>query len=213
MTEQTRPALLLDDGSIASLVACLLQTDAGEVTVLFPEDAAPAARSRLRALERRVDLLGLAEILRTPVASLDSECLETAVQQGSTQLLLEAATQAIRRGASRLIWPCCFDADLDRISRASDKAMLLGRLLEMDLPSTGPGSSFEIETPLIDLSDAQIADLARDLDAPLGGAWWCQRDGEHACGECPACRRWIPLLSPVRTPIAEKSASMGSASL
>ena len=46
---------------------------------------------------------------------------------------------------------------------------------------------FQIETPLIDMSKADIVRLARDLDAPLHLTWSCYAAGPRPCGVCDSC--------------------------
>ncbi len=45
----------------------------------------------------------------------------------------------------------------------------------------------EIETPIIDLSKAEIASLGSSLGAPLELTWSCYDGGEVPCGSCDSC--------------------------
>ena len=45
----------------------------------------------------------------------------------------------------------------------------------------------QIETPIIDLSKAEIVEMAMGLDAPLEQTWSCYSDGEVPCGQCDSC--------------------------
>jgi 7-cyano-7-deazaguanine synthase len=45
----------------------------------------------------------------------------------------------------------------------------------------------EIETPIIGLSKAEIAELGIRLEAPLDQTWSCYRGGEVPCGKCDSC--------------------------
>jgi 7-cyano-7-deazaguanine synthase len=49
------------------------------------------------------------------------------------------------------------------------------------------GVPFQIETPLIKLSKAEIVRLALDVHAPLGHTWSCYEGGDHPCGTCDSC--------------------------
>ncbi|MFM9956769.1 MAG: hypothetical protein ACKVZJ_01725 [Phycisphaerales bacterium] len=40
-----------------------------------------------------------------------------------------------------------------------------------------PSHAFRLETPFIDLTTAQVAEIARDLDAPLQACWWTELAG------------------------------------
>ena len=47
--------------------------------------------------------------------------------------------------------------------------------------------SIKIETPIIDLSKAEIAALGIRLGAPLEHTWSCYKGGELPCGLCDSC--------------------------
>ena len=44
-----------------------------------------------------------------------------------------------------------------------------------------------VETPIIDLSKAEIAELGVRLNAPLEHTWSCYKGGEVPCDECDSC--------------------------
>ncbi len=47
--------------------------------------------------------------------------------------------------------------------------------------------SIKVETPIIELSKAEIAALGVRLGAPLEHTWSCYRGGEVPCGSCDSC--------------------------
>ena len=49
------------------------------------------------------------------------------------------------------------------------------------------GVSINIETPIIDLSKAEIAELGVRLKAPLEYTWSCYKGGEVPCDSCDSC--------------------------
>lgn len=49
------------------------------------------------------------------------------------------------------------------------------------------GVPFAVETPIIDLSKAEIAELGVRLKAPLEHTWSCYRGGDVPCGGCDSC--------------------------
>ena len=49
------------------------------------------------------------------------------------------------------------------------------------------GVSINIETPIIDLSKAEIAELGVRLKAPLEHTWSCYKGGEVPCDSCDSC--------------------------
>jgi 7-cyano-7-deazaguanine synthase in queuosine biosynthesis len=98
-----------------------------------------------------------------------------------------------------VLWPVHCGADLEAMDRALARARLVERLVNLDLPAGEEDEPpLRIETPLLDLSDRQIAELAADLDAPLDVCWWCLKDGPAPCGRCGGCHRWEPALRETR---------------
>lgn len=52
---------------------------------------------------------------------------------------------------------------------------------------TKPDTQIEIQTPIIDLSKAEIVSKGMDLGAPLHLTWSCYRAERLACGTCDSC--------------------------
>jgi len=115
-----------------------------------------------------------------------------------TLALLAAVEVAGKCGCRRVVWPVQFASDhdtlpgqLERIAAAIDRALLVSRLSLLDGPD-----EIAIETPLVDLTDGQAADLVVDLDAPAYLCWWWRRLSEpNAEAEAaPERRRWLTAL-------------------
>ena len=86
--------------------------------------------------------------------------------------------------------------DLDRIAQAADRALLAGRLAGLDATlHASPG--VQVETPLLDLTDGQLADLAMDMDVPLETCWWWGGDTGHDAQAHQARARWRSSLAAV----------------
>ena len=49
------------------------------------------------------------------------------------------------------------------------------------------GIAIEVETPIINLSKAEIVDLGMRLEAPLEYTWSCYEGGATPCGACDSC--------------------------
>lgn len=121
--------------------------------------------------------------------SLDYAALGS--KTGVVRLVVEASLEASAQGAGVLTWPVCLgegssaEEPLDRISQATDLALLASRLVSLEAGGVG----LVVETPLVDLTDRQVAELALDIDAPIETcAWWGrENDPEHA--------RWTRVLS------------------
>ena len=49
------------------------------------------------------------------------------------------------------------------------------------------GVAFQIETPIIHMSKAEIVKLAIEIDAPIQDTWSCYQAGAVPCGHCDSC--------------------------
>jgi len=57
----------------------------------------------------------------------------------------------------------------------------------MDL-GTRPETRIRIETPVIDMSKADIVRRGQELGVPFEMTWSCYQSGDVACGDCESCR-------------------------
>jgi hypothetical protein len=92
----------------------------------------------------------------------------------------------------------------DTLADVCDRALLAGQLVGLDvarLGSAGDGApmakGLRIETPYADLTDAQLMDLALDMDVPLHACWWCLNEDAKPCAHCSGCMRWREALAAV----------------
>src|SRR6185295_51081 len=100
--------------------------------------------------------------------------------QLETMSLFGVVSQAARKGCSNIVWPVqgfhpledpavhdraddLRGLDLDLIARSTDKAILVGRLVSLDVHEHGQ-AWVKVETPFVDLKDRQIADLAAEME-------------------------------------------------
>jgi 7-cyano-7-deazaguanine synthase len=67
--------------------------------------------------------------------------------------------------------------------QAASETLRLGSKL-----GTQYGIPINIETPLIQMSKADIVRLAVELEAPLALTWSCYLGGAHPCGRCDSCQ-------------------------
>ena len=58
---------------------------------------------------------------------------------------------------------------------------------EMVDEGTKPDTKIKIETPIINLSKAEIIKKGYELNAPLELTWSCYQNEDEACGECDSC--------------------------
>lgn len=188
--------LILSDGGLESAVVAAIaaeqttRADTEPPLVIPAWWGAPADLDLLlpsidRAVARQAELFGLA-LLTDQTAYPPELSEEQAVNQASmqSQMLLQSSAYASELGIRRLIWPARignasidFDParDLDRLASTIDRSVLIGRLATLDAPNAGDEAELRevvIETPVVDFSNAQLADLAGDLSVPLDSCWW-----------------------------------------
>jgi 7-cyano-7-deazaguanine synthase in queuosine biosynthesis len=132
-----------------------------------------------RSIQMQADLLSLT-VIRDHAGypeEADARNQQSSLGVHQTRMLLDAATLAIELGYKRVLWPIQAtnaddpSANLDQISTAIDRALLTARLATLDAQSQG-GVEVTIETPLVDLTDSQLSDLAADLNIPISSCWW-----------------------------------------
>ncbi len=186
----SEPCLLITDAGLASLVLTAMASeqpaaDNQQKTTLYPgwwtsqSDMDLRIPAIDRAVEMQADLLSLT-VIRDHAGYPEespSRGQQSSLGVHQTRMLLDAATLAIQLGIKRVIWPIQADETddpalhLDQIATAIDRALLTARLATLDAPDQG-GVEVTIETPLIDLSNQQISDLAADLNVPISSCWW-----------------------------------------
>lgn len=176
--------LVIFDRSLGSLcaawasgVAGASETPGRTLAWLPPAIAAdPARESAARSL---------AEACRAEVVTGPAPTWPAGLAQ--TGLLLAAGAAALERGVGRVVWPVRLGepsggpggsapargaggSPLPAVAAAFDRALLVGRLLSMDagaLSVAGVATGgLTIETPYLDLTADQLADLALDMDVP-----------------------------------------------
>jgi hypothetical protein len=201
MFDRPDRVLVMVDGDLASVVAAanakeaaLAGVTAGKDTpgpVLWPAHD-PGDETRRAACRRLASTLGLTLIERRSRSVGPEEGGWTS----PTRILLDACTDAAAAGRSEVIWPVQFPVtaaaarELDAISQAVDRALLVTRLMALDAAEhTTP--SLHVEVPMVDLTDAQVADLAVDLAAPAVCCWWWDATTQDALA---ARERWLPVL-------------------
>lgn len=224
------PLIIADGGLaglVACWSAHLARTDTNDPGALsvadagaiwMPNDALPAQARRQRCLAKQAQMSGFNKV-HTSHGAL------TATDQSAplhdTAMLLSACHLAMTLGLRRIVWPVSFaglgEPDLAWLADVTDRALLVSQLASIDMPrvlthdapqqrassparSQGAFGDIRIETPYVDLDDAQLMDLALDMDVPLGAAWWCEQDvpePARACGFCPSCLRCRAALAEV----------------
>ncbi len=172
-------SVVLSDGGLASLVAAAAEV---EGTLATGDPSAPLPlliewpgldRAGSAAVRRQAEALGLMA-RELP----ESSTIESAGGREAAALL-QAAYLAMASGCGRVVWPVqCTTAapdgecDLEREAIAVDRALLVSRLATLDAGSFGL-PELRVETPLVGMTDHQVAELALDLGVSVECCeWW-----------------------------------------
>lgn len=205
------PTVVVSDGGLPSLVALAMAWEEALVAGLD----ADAARGLIRvwglpslagdfadaaahasAVRRHAAHWGLGVV--EPFGDGAIDALTEAGSEREATLLLLAGLATCRLGAERLVWPVSSGAgdsvDVDRLGQVVQRSLCAARLVVVG--SEHPAVlRFAIHTPLADLSDDQLADLALDMSVPLELCWWW---GQAAGGGGAAAgrgQRWKAALA------------------
>ncbi len=185
MTRAPEPILIINDGSLAALVASLLAPDLSRVTAWVPpagsslrgvgaDDAAQVA-----LVSQQSDLLGYERVMTPP--ALARPVAERWIEQAQSLMLAVAAAR--QAGCTRVVWPVVCGERIQDMLECSERASLVNRLCWLGegeraagegsgaAPGTAPGA-MRLETPFVDLTPGQVGEMARDLDVPLQACWW-----------------------------------------
>ncbi len=119
--------------------------------------------------------------------------VETTPRTSLSAALLAAAALAAAEGLDYVLWPVHAGEDLElaRVAEGVDRAALVTRLASLDAAPAGL-RPVEVRAPYADFTDAQIADLALDMDLPLRTCWWWDGRDEEARRER---QRWGRALA------------------
>ncbi|HZW08487.1 MAG TPA: hypothetical protein VFF69_01160 [Phycisphaerales bacterium] len=205
MSDHPTKALVISDGGLPALLALAIEAErsigaGGVAPAVMPwPTRSHLLRPQLAAAANAARYFDAAAV-EPPLAPPGGR---TAPDPGMAEsLCLLAALHAARSaGCARVVWPVhhhhddvSIAADLDRIEADIDRAQLIGRLALLDGPGARP---VKFETPLVDLTDTQLADLVVDLAVPVQLCWWWGPGGEHAA-DAPAAEEraaWLPPLA------------------
>jgi len=189
----TQPTVILASGGIRSLVATAVLAAAAErqkLVMLHIKDGRANAPVRLEHLRKQAEHYRVATTIELELPHLETEGFthEKSDDLGSPlarpQMMLVALAQAIEAGASRLVWPVQVHGDYDIIACITEQLVLLQHLAQLECPKLPA-----IETPLLELTDAQMIELGGQLDVPWQLAWTCTLRNDQPCRICEPCRR------------------------
>lgn len=206
------PALVIFDGSPASMAAAGLLREPDK-SVIWIAPSLPGRRGAINAAaECAAQATGATRIESPP-----GDQRPAAGALDEARLLLDAAESAVRRGLRSVILPAALgEADLDDIAATVDRCSLATALASLrprsKADSAGADRPIVISAPLVDLTDAQVAELVLDLSLPLEACAVCETGEASPCQACPGCRRWARALEAARGAFDVASALSASAS-
>ncbi|MEM9372081.1 MAG: hypothetical protein AAGA55_00420 [Planctomycetota bacterium] len=119
-----------------------------------------------------------------------------------SQLLMAAVRLAHETGCDAVLFPVRPDSITDEghppveeIAREVDRAALITRLAALDYERP-----CAVLTPLVDLTDLQVLDLAYDMAVSTEGCWWAGVQADPAAAS--AGERWTRRPAPARAVLA-----------
>lgn len=186
--------VVLCDGGLESLVALASAVEhatAGPSRVLATPAVIAASATSPTTLGGRVTAAGV-ECVRQQARVLGARCeilpgLEPSrdAAESASLSLVRAVEAAAQHGAAKVVWPIVVGpTDAGALARVLNLSLMAGRLVSVDR-----GVEIVADTPLADLEDWQIADIAVDLSVPAERVWWWgDASGRAERG------RWLPQL-------------------
>jgi len=199
--------VLMSSGGLRSLIAAATVRDHPHVAVLYIHDGRPNDQWCYAAAAAQVEHFQCAKLLELHMhhlaATADTATSEPGVGPrvplSHAQLLIAASTIALQLKAKRLIWPVSVGEDFDAVARVTETVELLNDLTRLD-----QGVDLVIDTPLVELTGAQLLDLGHQMQVPWELSRSCESPSQHPCGGCPGCHRRREMFetSGVEDPIA-----------
>ncbi len=178
-------ALFIDRGDLPSLVALAIEPRPHLVGLVHPRQAGAAARRREAIVAQHEAAFGTGRpLMLDPIAHSPDDPADPVAE---ALVLLLAGAEAARLGCRRIIWPRQVGLDPEAVGHAVERAHLVEDLLRVG--ASGPDGPV-VDLPVVDLTEAQVADLADDTGAPLSAFWPCAEGTASPCGRCDGCRRW-----------------------
>ncbi|MEM7680696.1 MAG: 7-cyano-7-deazaguanine synthase [Planctomycetota bacterium] len=186
------PLVVMVGGGPRGLVAAAVAVDQRrseqeQVVLVHVADGRPSADNRLAAVQKQAEQLGGLAVVVHHAPGLAPPTGEAAVDLSSAQRILAATSVAMGKGADRLIWPAAVDGDELEAARAAEQALLCQHVAHASV--TGGDARLRIDTPLLEIDDAQLIQLGEELRVDWTSAWACRRGAAEPCQACTGCDR------------------------
>ena len=185
--------IILSSGGLRSLVATAMaqaEADSPRITLLHVLDGRDNAPIRLKHARDQAEHFALSKTVTIEMLDLyggktlspDGRAVGTMILP---RMVLAAVAWARQHQAEMVIWPGSCNGDNLTLTRLTETLLLCEHLGQLEEAGKGP----RIESPLLELTDAQVVELGVQLGVPWSMAWSCLVPATSACGVCPACRR------------------------
>ena len=184
--------VILSSAGMRSLIATAIagaENPPASLILLHLEREDAAKPGRLENLERQARHYGIQTTLTIPYPAVPSRLISGTNRWPNLEsscrarLLLHGIALTIELAANRLIWPVQCQSEHNQLATVAEQTVLGRHLIELD------GLELMIETPLLDLVDKQIVELAGQLRAPVELAWSCIAQADLPCRSCIGCQR------------------------
>lgn len=202
---QDRDILVIADGGLPFMVACLLERRPVPLVLWVPPFGARAVDGsgtvigpeHHAAVEAIASFLGGGRVVKASSGQWgENGSAGPASLWDDARLLIEACRDAEALGCGEVIWPAALGDDADALVAGDELCRCINRLASWAC-TDGPVEREALRAPLIDLTRDQVADLALDLDAPIDLCWWHaqQRHGEVSGQAWNAEALWTPIIA------------------
>ncbi len=184
------PVILLSCGGLRSIVASAIlaqRPGTASVTTVFYDDGRPAMSHRRAAAMRQAEHYEF-----SPPLDLALPRVTQSGAPGSPRSLrlMAAMDLALHTGSPRIIWPVQVGEDFTALAAVAESILILQQLTKLE-----SGRTVAVDTPLLELTDAQLIQIGAQMNVPWDLAHSCDtpptsKSAPHPfCGSCPGCQR------------------------
>jgi hypothetical protein len=107
---------------------------------------------------------------------------ENLAESNISHTLLDCLLAARKHEAVRVVMPYHCGNQVEEIERITELALLAQQIAQVEY-----GSKARVETPLLELTDAELIELGLQMEVPFDRSWSCQRGAALPCGQCKGC--------------------------
>lgn len=183
--------LVIHLGDPAGFLAAALSPRPDRTTLWHPVLADRTARPRWQVVSQQAEAGGFAGLIEAPMPDLTADRLSRSPVLASSMLLLAAALTVPVEEPLEIVWPVSVGPGFGAVGRAVEHLLLVRHLLDVNEPD----HRVRIETPFLELTEVELAELAAAADVDLRDAWPCGEDRREPCTVCNGCRRWQAVLN------------------